>query len=265
MKPSKINVKSKAFGNFPLKSGTRDLKQHELVYFGILSKNAYRNTNESQLLNIAAKQNSSPNSPLFTRNNGIKSYMQSSENKTNDFYYFNDSIEKSNEKETHLKQHISTSIPAKNYQVDQNDLINRFKSIENESEINGSNVSTIERINKFERVIRESLGIDSDKSIDKSSAKVRTRNDMLGYNLKETSVDDINDVDGPGPCPIHNRQVHRSMKKNCGNNYDRTHDYQRDEEALDELTKAAEEIMDVSNGVHEIVDFMFIFIDMYFY
>lgn len=218
-------AKSKAFEQLAFKTGARQLKPTELVYFGILASNDSADDFSSSR-SKQPHQNSSPNSPLLSRNRhsfttstrSTESYRQpilqtprtqprsysGDVSPVNDYFY-----------KTSFERNVSKSAPS--------DETDRRHSDTNEETFEG-NTSTIERINKFERTIRENL--INTKSLERQtpkSPKTRTRSEMLGIGLKETSVDD--DL----------------------SQYDRSHDYKRDEKALAELTRAADEIMDVSH------------------
>lgn len=215
VKPSRIVAKSKAFEQLAFKTGARQLKPTELVYFGILATNDSSSNFQSSRSNL----NSSPNSPLLTR--GRHSFTTPT--RPAESYHAPPTQPRIQQRSS-----LGDVSPVNDYfyktsfERKPSDDTDRRHSDTNDETFEG-NTSTIERINKFERTIRENL--IGTKSLEKQvlkSPKTRTRNEMLGYGLKETSVDD--DL----------------------SQYDRSHDYKRDEKALAELTRAADEIMDVS-------------------
>lgn len=221
VKPSRIVAKSKAFEQLQLKSGARQLKPTELVYFGILANND-SSGNQSK-----SKQNSSPNSPLLSRNR--HSFTSSSSSRVMETSY-----QSSNQSSRHADMSpvndyfYKTSFERPTPAARISDERDERRHSDSNSETFEGNTSTIERINRFERTIRENLigNVGTTRSLERPQApkspKVRSRSEMLGFGLRETCVDD--DL----------------------NQYDRSHDYKRDENALAELTKAADEIMDVS-------------------
>ncbi|XP_063697769.1 uncharacterized protein LOC134828715 [Culicoides brevitarsis] len=228
VKPSRIVAKSKAFEQLAFKSGARQLKPTELVYFGILATNECVPTNSSR----TKQQNSSPNSPQLSRNSFTSSSMTSSQRFTES------SSRHSTSSHPPVPKDRSDVSPVNDYffktsfnqrpklPTPTDDTDRHHMSDTNGGEMFAGNTSTIERINKFERTIRENLMKNLEAS--QRSPKVRTKSEMLGYGLKESSVDD-----------------------DLGHGYDRSHDYKRDENVLAELTKAADEIMDTVKKMDE--------------
>lgn len=212
VKPSRIVAKSKAFEQLAFKSGARQLKPTELVYFGILAQNDSSCNIESR---SKQQQNSSPNSPLLSRN------RHSFTSSRMDAYQPNNQLRSSQDMSPVNDYFYKTSF--ERHSKSASDETDRRHSDTNSETFEG-NTSTIERINRFERTIRENLiGNSGTSSLERQtpkSPKARTRSEMLGFGLKETSVDD-----------------------DLLALYDRSHDYKRDE-------KAADEIMDVSHVIH---------------
>uniref|UniRef100_A0A336KDH1 CSON005454 protein n=1 Tax=Culicoides sonorensis TaxID=179676 RepID=A0A336KDH1_CULSO len=228
VKPSRIIAKSKAFEQLALKSGARQLKPTELVYFGILANNNQNSSNYDQKNSTNQHRNSNPSSPLLTRIS--KSYVSPS-NQTFQIQqkYSQDGI-RSNDVSPVNDYFYNTSFERPSSQKPSSDVFEKSYNESYNSDTMSSNTSTIERINKFEKTIRENLigNVSLEKkSYVRLSPKVKSRSEMLGLGLKESSVDF--DVD----------------------QYDRSQDYKRDEKVLAELTRAADDIMNTIKKMDE--------------